>query len=236
MIPRRTSKFGVEDPVVAEKVITRWLTECDSEHERCHSITDRIAPVLPTRVLEVRGPQSVRLYVTGEGQERGFYACLSHCWGGVVPIRTTSKTLHHFETRGIPWDAFPKTFQDAVDMTRRLGLRYLWIDSLCILQDDIDDWRHEGSKMAEIYSGSYITLAATSAPRSDAGLYQSSSTHRGKDYYIYTLSSSDHGGTPYKIVVYNQSPAGNAFFSGQLPLLKRAWVSSLSVNYLSDQD
>lgn len=64
---------------------------------------------------------------------------LSHCWGGIEPsCRTTWEKLAANQ-RGIAWDTMPKTFQDAVDFTRRLGLSYIWIDSICIIQDDPTD-------------------------------------------------------------------------------------------------
>jgi hypothetical protein len=85
-------------------------------------------------------------------------------------IQTTSATLSS-HLNGIPWQNLPPTFQDALQFTYNLGLKYLWIDSLCILQDSDDDWRHEGSKMSGIYAGSYITLAAAKAANAYEGCF-----------------------------------------------------------------
>jgi hypothetical protein len=50
----------------------------------------------------------------------------------------------------IPFDALPTTYRDAIVFTRGLGMQWLWIDSLCIIQDDLTDWQHEASKMSEV--------------------------------------------------------------------------------------
>lgn len=71
----------------------------------------------------------------------------------------------------IKFSELPKTFQDAVHITRALGLRYLWIDSLCIIQDDKRDWEIESAKMAGIYTGSYLTIAATASADSSGGFF-----------------------------------------------------------------
>lgn len=110
-------------------------------------------------------------------------------------------------------------------MTRRLGLKYLWIDSLCILQDSLEDWRHEGSSMAEIYSNSYITLAATNAMGSAGGFYRSMSSKRDPQHLSYTLKDSKDGRKPFEVLVWENFPIPKKnFVSGELPLLKRAWA------------
>lgn len=138
---------------------------CDQQHD-CHN-TDKL-PILPKRVLDLgdleRTPphSRVRLYETSP-EERARWATLSHCWGKTKHICTTVKTLHRFKRR-IHWSEVSVTYRDAIYITRRLGIRYLWIDSMCIIQDDKEDWRIEAAKMADIYRHSYITIAATSSP------------------------------------------------------------------------
>ncbi|KAJ4385961.1 hypothetical protein N0V85_007938 [Neurospora sp. IMI 360204] len=99
------------------------------------------------------------------------YVTLSHCWGPPEkrPMMTTKMTLAKRMER-IPFVDLPRTFQDAVDVTRQLGQRYLWIDSLCIVQDDEEDWAREAGLMAKVYSQAYCTLAALSAHDSSEGL------------------------------------------------------------------
>lgn len=101
------------------------------------------------------------------------YVALSHCWGppGSPRFTTTHETLEARKT-GIPWSEIPCTFQDAMVFTHRLGVRYIWIDSLCIIQGDAKDWLIEAEQMAQIYHCSYFTIAAANAPDSGAGLFQ----------------------------------------------------------------
>lgn len=70
---------------------------------------------------------------------------------------------------GVPTLSLPKTFQDAITVTRKLGFQYLWIDSLCILQDDLEDWEIEASKMASIYENAIVTIAAGRANNDNEG-------------------------------------------------------------------
>jgi hypothetical protein len=63
----------------------------------------------------------------------------------------------------------PRTFQDAVLVTRRLGVKYLWIDSLCIIQDDVEDWQTESGKMADIYSDAYLVIGANRSADCNGG-------------------------------------------------------------------
>lgn len=96
------------------------------------------------------------------------YATLSHCWGEERVIQTTKETLDR-RKQGIEWNSLPKTFQDAVTIVRSLGILFIWIDSLCIVQDDENDWKHESARMATIYSNSYLNIAATGASNSRGG-------------------------------------------------------------------
>lgn len=116
-----------------------------------------------------------RLYVT-KGEKES-YICLSHCWGDFQPIRTTTTNIEDHK-KSIPWQFLPQTFQDAIDLTRFLSIRYLWIDSLCIIQDDRDDWAKESAAMASVYGNSYLTISATAAANCSKGLYASSDLRR----------------------------------------------------------
>ena len=116
--------------------------------------------MLPKRVLNVTDGKVV-LTEPDDG-EKCHYIALSHCWGGEKPLATNQKTLLE-RKQGIKWDDLPKTFQDAISITRELGVRYLWIDSLCIIQGDKRDWEEQSSRMGDIYARSYLNIAASSA-------------------------------------------------------------------------
>jgi hypothetical protein len=94
--------------------------------------------------------------------QKGNYIALSHCWGSTNLIRTTTRTLSTHE-EGILITDLPKTFRDAISICRYLKVQFLWIDSLCIIQDDEQDWEREASRMADVYANAYLTIAASAA-------------------------------------------------------------------------
>jgi Heterokaryon incompatibility protein (HET) len=149
-----------------------WLTECVQNHVNCRFRTFDLA-ALPSRLLDVDlGPNSETVRVE-DTVELGFgvqYLALSHCWGSVATIKLTSKSLERCYF-SISVDELPKTFRDAVSITRRLGFRYLWIDSLCIIQDLEKDWKCESAKMGSIYRNSTCCIAAVAARDSEGGCF-----------------------------------------------------------------
>lgn len=99
------------------------------------------------------------------------YIALSHYWGGGVPVRTTGETL--FERQEVlSFESLPKSFQDAVVVTRDLGIRYLWIDALCIAQNDREDWEIESGNMAAIYKNAFVVIGADMSKDSYGGFLQ----------------------------------------------------------------
>ncbi|KAF1978831.1 HET-domain-containing protein [Bimuria novae-zelandiae CBS 107.79] len=195
--------------------IAQWLKECDDSHALC--IDSSRERRLPTRVLHIVGPRQIRLLAT-ESDLQARYACLSHCWGSTTPIRTTTSNITALEG-GITWEKLPTTFQDAVEVTRGLGLQYLWIDSLCIVQDDLEDWRHEGAKMASIYAQAYVTLAATKSSDSSGGFHPELSAAPDPLSYKFFKNLRN----PFTLHVV-RSGDHSKYFREDLPLLKRAWV------------
>jgi hypothetical protein len=89
--------------------------------------------------------------------ETGRYATLSHCWQDSQPLKTMRSTLKDRLGRLI-WSQLPIAFQECIEIVRSLGIRYVWIDSLCILQDDSKEWEVEAARMASIFENSYLTI------------------------------------------------------------------------------
>jgi hypothetical protein len=143
-----------------------WIRECTSNHPDCPFSKAE----LPTRVIDIGPGENVnpKLLVTnGEAAE---YAALSYCWGGSSVLTTTRATFNDRQA-GITFSQLPKTIQDAVTITRRLGIRYLWVDSLCIIQDDPTDWEMEAARMKSVYANSLVTICAERADDSDGGCF-----------------------------------------------------------------
>jgi len=124
----------------------------------------------PTRLLSVgtEGDSAITLVATKSPDDEP-YATLSYCWGSGNPIKLLGCLVTEFQ-RGIQIDSLPCTLQEAVYVSRGLGLKYVWIDALCIIQDSPEDWNHESAQMADIYSNSYCNLAATSTDDCQGGL------------------------------------------------------------------
>lgn len=99
-------------------------------------------------------------------RRRKSYTALSYRWPEGDEEKTWLKTTRENNSAfqgGIPWTAMPEVFQDAVKVTHRLGLQYMWVDSLCIIQGDEDDWKTEAQKMGDVYSRAFVTIAAASS-------------------------------------------------------------------------
>ena len=116
---------------------------------------------LPKRVLDVMNSEELGKICLKEIESpiTARYIALSHCWGKSLPIKTTTENLSN-HTQGIAIDNLTQTFRDAVRLTRRFGIRYLWIDSLCIVQDSTTDWQEESAKMSDYYKSSWLTIAS----------------------------------------------------------------------------
>ncbi|KAH6621597.1 heterokaryon incompatibility protein-domain-containing protein [Chaetomium sp. MPI-SDFR-AT-0129] len=177
-------------PTTSSPVSLSWaqhqLAHCQTHHPTCRAFAS--AP-LPSRVLDVlptddtksdsANPPPVRLHVSSPG-ESAPYLALSHCWGHRPFLRTLSGSLEEHQA-GIVWERLPRSFQDAIEFTRRLGVRYLWIDSLCIVQDDVEDWRVEASRMAGVYQGAGVVLSAAKAEGAYGGLFAGDEGGEGDD-------------------------------------------------------
>lgn len=195
-------------------IIKNWIHDCETAHPECKSQKD--VPILPTRVLDVGTAESEDCYLRQPGGEMAHYAALSHCWGKTKPLSTTTETLAE-RLKGIPFNTLPKAFRDAVVLTRKLGIRYVWIDSLCIIQDDTRDWEHEAARMGDIYQDAYITIAATVAHGSDEGFLRPEKPARR----MFFPALKQHG---YSGLAYVRMEASDYYMSHWSPLAQRAWV------------
>ena len=166
---------GVWSPTgsaVPEKLSTiqSWFQGCIAHHTECDAPTTAIGFV-PRRLLDVSSHMCrlIDTMLTPPSDTR--YAALSHCWGSDMPIRTLQENVQCYSDT-IPHDDLPLTFRDAITIVRALGLRYLWIDSLCIVQDDPTDWEAEAAQMKDIYTTSVLVIAASDAADSSQGCLQ----------------------------------------------------------------
>ena len=221
-----TPSVNTGDGTSWERTI-EWLDECATKHTKCQSKREFIRKEWhPTRLLDLNPPtpshdDDLRLVLRDEDSPSGEYMTLSHCWGKSRLLNLTNDTLERFRQR-IALDELSKTFQDAVAITRRLGIRYLWIDSLCIIQGDEADWQRESSTMGKVYSRSFLNIGATGAVDGSVGCFRERDHVRVGRPVVLKPDCMTHEEyyQPYQ-VVEQQFLERNLLAQ---PLLQRGWV------------
>jgi hypothetical protein len=169
-----------------------YFKEHHSIHHKCHTVC--MDKVLPSRLIDVaEHKEDIRIVETEiSAIDKGVrYAALSHCWGSpeLMPTRTLKVNVQN-TPYDIAYESLSKTFKDTVTITRNLGLRYVWIDSLCIVQDDVDDWNRESKRMGNIYASCHVNLVASDAADSSVGCFFHRSLSIDTGFRI-AVSSSD---------------------------------------------
>ncbi|KAH6643268.1 heterokaryon incompatibility protein-domain-containing protein [Truncatella angustata] len=159
------------NPLATKNVecIKRWVQACQLSHDICRS---KLSGYIPTRVLEVKN-EILRLVTRGTDSRK--YAALSYCWGTIPEGKKGFLTIkNNLASRllGFSLHELPKTLQEAIRVVRAIDIEYIWIDALCIVQDDSVDWAQESSQMAQIYGNADVTIAATTSESSFDGFLQ----------------------------------------------------------------
>ena len=209
--------------------IFSWFKACYANHLACGNESD--APILPTRVIDITNADHLAL-VESNGS-RGQYLCLSHRWAD--PDHMPQCTLQNMASlkKHIPWTWLTTTFQDAITFARQfsewyaseyvgqLPVRYIWIDSLCIIQDSVEDWKNESKSMGSVYEGAILTVAAATgrngcfvvADPIFKGYGISDLQHDNSRIYVRQALNHDSNS-----VTYSKAPTSS------LDLLNRGWV------------
>lgn len=164
------------------------LLELPPYHQKLHAIEEQKLRLVitqghtiqPVQIPRTETSRNMRLddvdLQHGEARlqapPRGHYATLSHCWGQVRLLTLRKDNLTKFQ-EGIDLNNLPETFRQAIDFARRLrkDIRYIWIDALCIVQDDKEDWEKESVKMYDVYRNSFCNLSATAATDGSNGIH-----------------------------------------------------------------
>ncbi|RDW68557.1 hypothetical protein BP5796_09214 [Coleophoma crateriformis] len=205
-----TNRPGPLDPrsIENETKIKAWLQEGIGDEAQWARAKPNLS--LPTRVIDV---EQLCVHVSSP-EETGEYACLSYCWGGPQEFLTTRANLES-NKKALPFQSLPPTLQDAIHVTRTLGLRYLWIDALCIIQDSAADKAVEINKMGSIYQNASVTIAAARAAKVSDGFLHPRPADEG-----FTLPFYVNPETTGHITLLPMEEA----FEPADPLGARAWV------------
>jgi hypothetical protein len=231
-------------------LIAQWLQDCTLHHDMCKLEHERKegtidykerGPDIPARVIDAglggAGVDNLRLIKAGKNI--GEYAALSHRWS-LDPTEHFKTVTGNISARmvGFSKSSLPKTFRDAVTLTQSLGIQYLWIDSICILQDSESDWAQESGYMGEIYRRSHLVIAAVSAATNPSrGFYlprkydnpdpirlNYTDSHGQKSGYWYIQGAGDF---------YNQVTSSELHRRGWV--LQERWLSRRKIHFAVDQ-
>jgi hypothetical protein len=207
------------------ELASQWISNCVASHPECSDLMD--TPQLPTRILDVGLDGSGCLALRVTNGLRANYLTLSYCWGtGNHDFETTKATLKS-KTLSITMSILPSTIVDAITITRRLKVKYLWVDALCIVQDDLLDWQREAAQMANIYQNSLCTIAATGASSSNQGCFlpRPASQNLTRPCHLYWDGSAgtDEQKREHGPLLIPSTPQWDTAVS-QAPLHQRAWV------------
>ena len=213
------------DALQSWEVAQSWIMNCVVNHP--HRAHLRIpSGQRPSRLVFIgveANFSDVRLCSNNEIEPNAFYVTLSHCWGRAgLGMKLTSISQWEFGQK-IPWERLPGTFRDAILVTRKLrvvfGVQYIWIDALCIIQDNLEDWRREASKMRDIYYHSFCNLAACVGQDSYSGLLNARSSFAS---HTCVIEANINGESDTRFQVSNR----DSFYTEvqQCYLESRAWV------------
>lgn len=200
------------------QLIKSWLSGCMQNHRHCQ---DTNAKTLPSRIIEIKKPGTPQeitklSLIEPNENDHGRYAALSYCWGCLQLTVLTTDNISQMRQE-IQYDSLPLTFQDAIRVCISLGLKYLWIDALCILQDSKRDWHKESAKMGAVFGNSLLTIKASGSSDSRGGCFIARNP-TNLDPAKLRCWAPEHEDATQALVYYQEVSAGRE------PLETRAWT------------
>lgn len=196
--------------------IRSWLRDCEG-HSVCSEwrSINQVRKALPTRLIDV---EDMRLLCEDDLQNRECkYMTLSHCWGRSASFQLRRHNLVQCREY-LLWEDLPETFKDAIVATSVLGVRYLWIDALCIIQDSEEDWIHEARLMDQVYANSYLNISVAASEDSHGGIFR---LRRAKEVGPVLITTPELHNLGKKVLCYCEDWIEEV---DRAPLNSRAWV------------
>lgn len=183
----------VANDVSRENVLETALQFIEENYFHCrtvHSKCPEVGSKLPKRILDISTDQ-YRL-VEPDEEEKASYATLSYSWGGKRFFKTTIESYERLKC-GFEKEELPIAFQEAALVARSLNIGFIWIDSLCIIQDDVDDWEEQAAQMGQIFEFAAITIAASlSSSPFDSLFTKRDAKYEGFELYDDLKSTNDN--------------------------------------------
>ena len=224
VVPKLKSNTGDES---CFQQLLEWLRVCENDHLICQrQLRSGDDQIMPTRLIDLNShPKLVETVHHHDFiKKRTKYVTLSHRWTPEFTAKLLKSNIEYWK-RKLDYAALPQVFSDAMSMAKRLGVFYIWIDALCIIQDDQEDWRRESSIMGAVYQNAHCNFGAIAAAEAvedrtgsrRLGLF----TSREIEAITHVdISRHNHQGT-YCVVPREISYAGHL---PSTPLLRRGWV------------
>lgn len=217
--------WNTKQPELQSRVplFRKWLEKCEKGHPKCsqHGVHGQ-----PSRLLQIDTSirsDLVQLTTLSTTSIPVRYAALSHCWGLPNSVfSTTTSNLKQLHT-SIPMKQLPKNFLDAIQITKSLGLTYLWIDSLCIIQDSPTDWAIESAKMNIVYLNAVVTIAASSSSDAHGGCFLNLQHPPSLRLRLPVLNTGSNVGQ-HVLKGTLRSTYASPFTVGDSPINKRGWI------------
>jgi hypothetical protein len=204
------------------KTAIDWMQVCLQTHNLCHRDLVEMKS-LPTRLIEIAGhpdQPTLRLCSSSEIPSDTQYVSLSHCWGDFQLFTLKTSNLESLK-ENVDMSELPKTFREAVKVTQRLGFSYIWIDSICIMQDSKQDRERETATMADVYSGAQCNIAASASRNGGEGLFRARNPCLARPLNVWaTWKGEGLAEGPYTLIYADP-------FEVEIlpePLNRRAWV------------
>ncbi|KAL2060837.1 hypothetical protein VTL71DRAFT_8889 [Oculimacula yallundae] len=205
------SSLEVTSGVSSLELSRIWFEDCIRNHEACRSKNRKS----PTRLIKI-DDGVLRLCTFASEADCPIYATLSHCWGQLRFLRLLKSNVSQLHET-ISKDELTKTFLDAIEIAKSLGLSWMWIDSLCIIQDDAEDWRKEAALMSTVYGHSSLNICATAAKDGAVGCI----IQHDSNYASGLRLEVDIAGIPHQFLVADYYLARDVEIN---PLSGRAWT------------
>ncbi|KAK5997174.1 hypothetical protein PT974_02527 [Cladobotryum mycophilum] len=214
---------------LAMSQVIKWLDECRQNHEGC-SVRDHW--FVPTRLIYVGGEDPDVVELIENPEPSTVYAALSHRWTQeTIAVRLETSNLSRRKQKGIRISEFPQMMQDVISVLRQLEIQHVWIDCMCIIQDDKEDWQREALTMASIYANAELTVAATGCNSSGQSLFRS---RGGPDQLAIDIARINGQAVFIRRALphFTWADIEQAWFAGhewidaevEWPLLSRGWV------------
>lgn len=211
----------------------RWFNTCFESHATCRSVAQRLQTYSPKRLVELlldnHGNLSMWRLVHTLTIGTVPYFTLSHCWGPSQPPRSTMDTISELSNSSSV-DGLPQTYRQALAIFNSMGYKYIWIDSLCIVQDDAKDWETESSLMGLTYHHAVCNIAATWAANGGDGCFSTRDSSTVCPTFT-KLGFKVDGSSTYQISrahhsAYTEDIAEghHSAYIAEAPLNKRGWV------------